>query len=90
MTPVEYVIGTRPRRLSTLDQILEDVEDPDVVMLDARSSREYEAGRIPAAVHIEWMRNYSADEVPVFKSPGELRKLYGDRGVTADKRVHAY
>ncbi len=90
VTPVEYVIGSQPGRLSTLDQILEDVEDPDVVMLDARSSREYESGRIPAAVHIDWVQNYTADEVPLFKSPAELRKLYGDQGVTADKRVHAY
>jgi len=90
VTPVEYVIGSQPGRRSTLDQVLEDVEDPGAVMLDARSSREFEAGRIPAAVHIEWARNYTADEVPVFKSPGELLELYADQGVTPDKRVHAY
>ena len=60
------------------------------LLVSPRSSREYEAGRIPDAVRIEWMRNYSDDEVPVFKSPAELRKLYEDQGVTADKRVHAY
>jgi thiosulfate/3-mercaptopyruvate sulfurtransferase len=89
-TPVEYAVGSRPERLSELDQLLEDVEAPDVVMLDARSSGEYEAGRIPAAVRIEWLQNYSDDEVPVFRSPAELRKLYADQGVTSDKRVHAY
>jgi len=89
-TPVEYEMEAHSRRLSTLDQVLEDVEDPDVVMLDSRSTREYDAGRIPAAVRIEWTENYTAGELPVFKSPAELRKLYGDQGVTADKRVHAY
>jgi thiosulfate/3-mercaptopyruvate sulfurtransferase len=90
VTSTGYEIGSSPDKLSTLDQVLEDVENPDVVMLDSRSAREYDSGRIPAAVRIEWTENYSTDEVPVFKSPAELRKLYGDQGVTADKRVHAY
>jgi len=90
VTPVEYAIGSEPGRRSTLDVILEDVEDEGVVMLDARSSREFEAGRIPAAVHIDWTRNYTADKAPVFKSPAKLLALYADQGVTPDKRVHAY
>ncbi len=88
--PVGYKSRQQLERLSTLDQVLEDVENPEVVMLDARSTREYDSGRIPRAVRIEWTQNYSADKVPVFRSPAELRKLYADRGVTKDKRVHAY
>ncbi|MFT5051666.1 MAG: thiosulfate/3-mercaptopyruvate sulfurtransferase [Chlamydiales bacterium] len=90
VTPVEYAASASPRGMSTKNLILEDLEDPDVVLLDARSSREFEAGRMPAAVHIEWTRNYSDDEVAVFRSPDYLRALYADQGVTRDKRVHAY
>jgi len=88
--PVEYASTARPERLSTTDRVLEDVGVAQAVLLDARSQREYEAGRIPGAVRIEWTESYTTDEVPVFRSPAELRKLYADRGVTPDKRVHAY
>lgn len=87
---VKYEVGANPGRLSTLDQMMEDLESEEVVMLDARSTGEYDAGRIPAAVRIEWFHNYTSGDVPVFKSPEELLKLYGDQGVTSDKRVHAY
>jgi thiosulfate/3-mercaptopyruvate sulfurtransferase len=86
----EHSVRIQAKRCSTLDQLLDDVEDPEVVMLDARSEGEFKSGRIPAAVRIEWMHNYTSDAVPVFKSPAALAKLYKDQGVTPDKRVHAY
>lgn len=89
--PRKSFVPTAPTAaLSTLDVVLEDVESDDVVMLDARSLREFDRGRIPAAVRIEWTENYTADDVPVFKSPKELRALYATAGVTPEKRVHAY
>lgn len=90
VSKVEYEIGARPQRCSTIDSMMDDLEDPDVIMLDARSKREFDGGRIPQSVRIEWMQNYTAGDVPVFKTPAELFKLYADQGVTADKRVHAY
>jgi thiosulfate/3-mercaptopyruvate sulfurtransferase len=88
--PAEYVVASTPRGHSSREQVLADVEQPDVVMLDARSAREYGGGRIPSAIHIEWTHNYTDAEVPVFKSATELRKLYTDQGVIPGKRVHAY
>jgi len=76
--------------LSTMDTVLEDVEDEEVVMLDARSQREFKGGRIPMAVHIEWLDNYTKGDVPIFKTPKDLHQLYTAAGVTSDKRVHAY
>lgn len=89
-SPVKYGPGSPQPRISTLDQVLDDIEHPKAVMLDARSINEYKAGHIPGAVGVEWSSNYTSGDVPVFKSPSELLKLYGDQGVTLDKRVHAY
>ena len=76
--------------LSTLETLMEDVEEDGVVMLDARTRGEYGRGRIPEAVHIEWVDNFTKDDFPVFRSPEELRKLYAGAGVTQNIRVHTY
>ena len=62
----------------------------EAAIVDARSDREWGGGRVPGAVHLEWTRNYTDDEVAVFLSPAALRAMYVDQGVTPDKRVHAY
>lgn len=77
-------------RLTTRDLLLEDVDVEEAAVIDARSEREVAGGRVPGAIHLEWTRNFTADEVPVFLSAAELRALYADQGVTPDKRVHAY
>jgi thiosulfate/3-mercaptopyruvate sulfurtransferase len=87
--PGGFEVAAPNARLSTKDAILEDVGDEGTVMLDSRSSREFNSGRIPEAVHIEWLANFTGD-VPVFLAPAELHALYADQGVTPDKRVHAY
>ena len=93
VTPATYEAGEPSARLSTSERLLDDLDDERCIMLDARSTQEFDAGRIPAAVHVEWLRNYrdGADEgVSVFLDPSELVSLYADLGVTKDKRVHAY
>ncbi len=45
-------------------------------------------GHIPGAQNIPW--GQAANEDGTFKSPDELRQLYGGKGVTADKEVVAY
>ena len=90
VAPKTFRAATPSSALSTLDHLLEDVENEEVVMLDVRSEREWDRGRIPGAVRIEWTENFTDDDAPVFKSPKELYRLYASQGVTKDKRVHAY
>jgi thiosulfate/3-mercaptopyruvate sulfurtransferase len=40
--------------------VLAHLSDPDVVLVDTRSRREFEGGRIPGARWIEWTENFSA------------------------------
>ncbi len=59
--------------------------DPNVVVVDVRSPSDFAAGHIPGAVNVYWDSTFDKDRVLL---PSEqLRKIYGDAGVTPDKRV---
>lgn len=70
------------------EYILSKLNDPGVVIVDTRSSGEYAAGRIPGAVHLNWVRNLKGDGT--FKDLEELAKMYEEAGVTKDKEVIVY
>ena len=72
---------------------------PDVAILDVRTDAEWTGandrgnarrGRIPGAVHIEWVKFVTGDERKTFKPAAELRDLLRAEGVTPDKAVHIY
>ena len=89
ITPTIFV--SRPGDLTaTLDHVLEGVDEAMTIALDTRSDREWNEGRVPGAVHIEWTDNFTEGEVPVFRSVQELTALYEGAGVTKDHRVHTY
>ena len=46
------------------------------------------AGHIPGAVHIE--HTLTPNEYGTFKSVDELRSLYGNQGIAADKSIFPY
>ncbi|MFT7679868.1 MAG: thiosulfate/3-mercaptopyruvate sulfurtransferase [Planctomycetota bacterium] len=89
---VEYILGKPTTRLSTREEIITDLDDEQCMVLDSRSTREYSSGRIPGAVHIDWLENFTPDDSgsPILLAPAALHKLYVDQGVTLDKRLHAY
>ncbi len=86
------------------DAVREDIAAGDKALVDVRSPQEYSgeliappgyeqegaqrAGHIPTAQSIPWAQAVRDDGT--FKSPDELRELYEDKGVTADKQVTAY
>jgi len=98
VTPTTFAVNPNPAILSTKEEILEDIGKAEVVMLDARSPAEFRGedvrakrgGHIPGAVNVDWVENFTAGEVPVFKSAAELTQLYEAAGVTKDKLIHAY
>jgi thiosulfate/3-mercaptopyruvate sulfurtransferase len=84
---------------------LRDVLDrsPATALVDVRSPAEFtgeviappgmtetaqRAGHVPGAQNIPWAQ--AANEDGTFKSPEELRQLYGNKGITEDKDVIAY
>lgn len=89
---VKYTLRKALALLSTRDEIIKDLDNEKCLVLDSRSTREYSSGRIPGAVHIDWLENYTPDSSgsPILLDPAALHKLYVDQGVTLDKLVHAY
>ena len=81
---------------ATAEQIMADLNNPDVVVLDVRSDGEWDGsnargnkrgGHIPGAVHLEWVNNLTADDEKRWKSADELREMYAACGITPDKQV---
>jgi thiosulfate/3-mercaptopyruvate sulfurtransferase len=56
--PSDYTIdGAQAHLRVTADWIAARLDDPNVVLVDARSSAEYDAGHIPGALSVDWNRN---------------------------------
>ncbi len=86
------------------DEVLASQKDGDTVFIDVRSPEEFRGellapphlpqeqaqvpGHIPGAKNIPWSK--AADEDGTFKSPAELKELYGSQGAASDRPVIAY
>lgn len=81
-----------------LDWVKRNMGSPDLLMLDARSFKEFigeallpgssRGGHVPGAVHFEWTK--VSDKLETFKAADELRKILEKRGITKDKEIVAY
>ena len=105
ITPVTYPVTAADEsgRISR-DAVLAGLDDPDRVLLDARSPEEYRGervmpgdgfdhgaertGRIPGARHLYYRELLNADET--FRPPDELRALFSSRGADPDRDLVVY
>jgi len=85
--------------LCTLDYGRDHVGHADVVYLDVRSDGEWDGtnsrgnqrvGRIPGAVHLEWLQLVTPDKFQTMKPAHELRSLLEAVGATPDKEIVTY
>jgi thiosulfate/3-mercaptopyruvate sulfurtransferase len=60
------------------------------VLLDARSAKEFEAGRIPGAHLLTWQDVYDDPKLQIFKNPAELVRLLGTAGATVGRPAITY
>lgn len=88
-----------PDLVCTVDYGTAAVGNADVVFLDVRSDGEWtgannrgnkRAGRIPGAVHLEWLNFVHDKPYRTFKEAGELRSLLERAGVPPDREVVTY
>jgi thiosulfate/3-mercaptopyruvate sulfurtransferase len=94
--PTEWKAHSVPDRMATWRDVRDRLGRAGVAIVDTRTDGEYRGttvraargGAIPGAVHIEWTRTLDADGG--FKPAGELRSMYEQAGVTADRDVVTY
>ncbi len=66
------------------------LNDPGVKIVDARSTPEYQSGRIPGAVHIEWTRTLAPGVIKAFLPAPQLEQLFSEAQITRDGEVVTY
>jgi thiosulfate/3-mercaptopyruvate sulfurtransferase len=88
--PLNDAATVRRDLLATKDEVLASLDDPDVVVVDARSAKEYDAGHIPGAKDVPYPNNATEASPHLFKSSQELLGMYAEVGVAPDKRVITY
>lgn len=92
--PIEYNVEP----LATRDAILDRLNDPALLLLDARSPEEYagtqvraaKGGHIPGAVNLNWLDCIDRNNDTRLYPDETLRVLLAERGITEDKDVVAY
>jgi thiosulfate/3-mercaptopyruvate sulfurtransferase len=81
------------------EQVLNAIGSDSTVLLDVRADDEWtgdnkrggpRGGRIPGAVHLEWVNFHTGGDVPILRPADEIRKLLADVGVTPDKNIITY
>jgi thiosulfate/3-mercaptopyruvate sulfurtransferase len=95
-----YQSGPRPDRVADQTWILKRLDDPSIVLVDARSPEEFDGevpgrdvrrpGHIPGAVNVDWVRNLTTTKPRRFKNGADLARVYRNAGATPDKEIVVY
>jgi thiosulfate/3-mercaptopyruvate sulfurtransferase len=97
-TPSDYRVTIGTDHIAGRDYILAHLDDPNVVVLDARTAAEYaggdvraaRGGHIPGAVNLDWTMTLDRDRNMRLRPKAELTALLEERGITPDKEVIAH
>jgi len=73
-----------------LDNVKAAVDDPNVIILDVRSPDEFNAGRIPGSIHLEWINTVNIDSDKKLKSLEDLKKIFISKGIISNKKIITY
>lgn len=85
--------------IASWEYVRASIGQADRVLLDVRSDGEWtgenargtkRGGRIPGAVHLEWLNYVTDDDLKTFKPAAELRAMFDKMGVTPEKEVITY
>ncbi len=85
VAPRTFALTLSPRRAASADWILNHEGAADVVVIDVRPVKMYDAGHIPWAKSIPWKQNLAADKT--LKPAGELAAHFAALDVTPQKKI---
>ena len=92
----DYEFASSPNNdlVASWDDIIASIDDPSVLVCDARSAEEYagrdvraeRGGHIPESVNVDWVR--AIDEDGRFLPAAQLRTIYEGEGVEANGTIY--
>lgn len=90
-------VQINPQAIATKQAVLEAIDAPDTVILDARTAEEYAGqrggarfGHIPSAVNLNWLNTIDIEDNLRIRPPDQLLAMYAQIGVTPDKNIIAH
>jgi len=91
----KFIAHIQSGLLATEGWILENLSNPDVLIVDTRSPKEYagedvrsaRGGHIPGAVNINWISNLKSDDSKTFAHEEELAELYDSQKISKNKII---
>lgn len=91
----EFIPLVQNDLLATQEWILKNLNNPEVVIIDARSSKEYtgedvrstRGGHIPGAVNINWISNLKSDDSKTFLTEEELTGIYDSLKISKNRTI---
>ena len=97
-TPAQLSVSVAEYRRAHRSEVLAALNEPDTVLVDARTADEYAGrsqtaerdGHIPGAVHLNWEEHIVDLMNPTLRPLDELRAVYERQGVTTDKHIITY
>jgi len=103
--PKKFVAKPNPKLIATAEWVRDNLKNPGVCLVDARSPIEYQGkrthpgkeedpeikrgGRIPGAVSIDWTSTINPED-KTFKDAEELQKMLEKAGATKDREIVTY
>jgi len=97
-SPAEFRARPRHERLTTMEQVLRSLRGGSLQIVDARSENEFcgvdtlenkRGGAIPGAKHLDWS-DLIDQATQRFKSPEQLRRLFGQAGIDLSRPAAAH
>lgn len=88
--PARFVPRPDPAHMAELAWLQERLGDPDLVIIDTRTSGEYNAGHLPGAILWDWMNGVPVGSWDALRPTDELAAELTALGITPDKEIVTY
>jgi len=88
--PGRLTVKPAPDVIVTAPWVRDRLENPAVKIIDARTDREWNQGRLPGATLVLWQDLFEDLNTLRFKPRGEIRALLAGAGVKPDQQVVTY
>ncbi len=85
-----YIGQPNDDAIATVDEVVAALDDPEVVLVDARAPDEFAQGHIPGAVLFPFTDVAKPDQPRSWKPADQLRAEFEALGITPDKHVIPY